>query len=611
MSPLEAAGDSKRPEQTQMSRATRRYLLVGVLVVCGLAVAVGGAEHTTADTVGSIQDERVGDETAAIGPELFEPANETVSEPELDVFISEPVVEAGTEQTVEVTILNTGEIEAGTSLDDETATARGVSVTVDDDEAPVTVDSGETTVGSIPPGEKATVPVSVTAPADADGDSGELDVEVSYRYTGYDDSGDAVDQSDTDSFSVDIEVGPRPQFEIDDVGTDTQIGTDGTVEVDLENVGSDDAEAVRVTAQSPTGGVSVGPANGGAATGPDTDSEPPADGDGETDDADSTDGTTASGTASSAAFLGDLDSGDTDTVAFDTRIDQSVSVESYLLELQVIYEDEDGILRESTTLATAVEPTGGQTFEISEVNSTLEVGESGTITAELENTGPEAVETPVVRAEPASDRVDIGESRVALDDLDDDESAEISFDADVSGQADPGARQVTFTVEYGIDGDRLESDPLVERVDVAADQPAFSVTADEPEIPAGTTETVELNVTNNRAERLSNINVFLYPDGPLSVDEDEAFIDELDAGETQTVTVAVSVDETASQRSYPLDIDFRYDDETDDDRISQVYQIPVTAAEPPPDDGWRPSLVSLAGLAVLVVGATAVIRWRQ
>ena len=594
-------------------------LLVGVFVACGMAVAVGGIAAADADATQPAESVVSADEPAAALQEPtpllndpFEAPDDTVSEPELSVFVAEPVVEPGTETTVEIAILNTGEIEDGTRLDEETATARGVSVTVDDEDAPVSVDAGETTVGSIPPGEVATVPVSVTAPTSADGDSGELDIDVSYRYTGYDD-GDAVDQSDTDSFSVDIEVGARPQFEIDDAETTAQIGTDGTVEVDLENVGSDDAEAVRVTAQSPTGGVTVGAANGGAATGPDQpdsgdSSQPPAD---EMDSDDSAADPTTQRTASSAAFVGDLDSGDSSTVAFDTRIDREVSVESYLLELQVIYEDEDGILRESTTLATAVEPTAGQEFEMEVVDSSLEVGERGTITATLENTGPEAVETPVVRAEPASERIDIGESRVAVDDLDADESAEISFDAEVSGQADPGPRQLTFTVEYGVDGDRLESDPFVERVDVAADQPAFTITADEPEIPAGTTETVELTVTNNRAETVSNLNVFLYPDGPLSVDEDEAFIRELDAGESQAVSVEVSVAEGASQRAYPIDVDIRYDDETDDDRISQLYQVPITAAEPPPDDGWIPSLVSLGGLTALIVGATAAIRWRQ
>ena len=594
-------------------------LLVGVFVACGMAVAVGGIAAADADATQPAESVVSADEPAAALQEPtpllndpFEAPDDTVSEPELSVFVAEPVVEPGTETTVEIAILNTGEIEDGTRLDEETATARGVSVTVDDEDAPVSVDAGETTVGSIPPGEVATVPVSVTAPTSADGDSGELDIDVSYRYTGYDD-GDAVDQSDTDSFSVDIEVGARPQFEIDDAETTAQVGTDGTVEVDLENVGSDDAEAVRVPAQSPTGGVTVGAANGGAATGPDQpdsgdSSQPPAN---EMDSDDSATDPTTQRTASSAAFVGDLDSGDSSTVAFDTRIDREVSVESYLLELQVIYEDEDGILRESTTLATAVEPTAGQEFEMEVVDSSLEVGERGTITATLENTGPEAVETPVVRAEPASERIDIGESRVAVDDLDADESAEISFDAEVSGQADPGPRQLTFTVEYGVDGDRLESDPFVERVDVAADQPAFTITADEPEIPAGTTETVELTVTNNRAETVSNLNVFLYPDGPLSVDEDEAFIRELDAGESQAVSVEVSVAEGASQRAYPIDVDIRYDDETDDDRISQLYQVPITAAEPPPDDGWIPSLVSLGGLTALIVGATAAIRWRQ
>lgn len=599
-----------------MSTSTRwQILLVGVIVACGVAGVAGvtsGGSAAAADTkppAQTVDGESTASpqETTLLFDDLIEAPDDTVSEPQLDVFVAEPVVEPGTETTVEISILNTGQIEAGTTLDSETATARGVRVTVDDDDAPLTVTSGETTAGSIPPGEVATVPVSVTVPESAGGDSGEVSVDVEYTYTTYDDDGTATDETDTESADIDIDRREQSQFDIDDADTDAQVGTDGTVEVDLENVGSDDAEAVRVTAQSPTGGVTFGPANGGAASGPQddastrSDDQPPA----------NSEADTGPESTSSAAFVGDLDSDETETVAFDTQIDRDVGVESYLLELQVVYEDGDGILRESPTLATAVEPTAGQTFEISDLTSSLEVGERGTITATLENTGPEDVETPVVRAEPASERIDITESSVAVDDLDEDETATISFDADVSGQADAGPRQLTLTVEYGIDGDRLESDPFVERVDVADEQRAFTITADNAEIPAGTTQTVELNVTNNRAERLSNLNVFLYPDGPISVDTDEAFIPELEPGEIETVAVDVTVDEGASQRAYPLDVDIRYDDETDDDRISQRYQVPVTADEPPPDGGLLPSVAPVVGMVALLVGATAAIRWRQ
>jgi len=586
-----------------------RFLLV---VVCCLAL--------TASTAGGYSASQPTEQTAGIPPatatvptdgaaqldEFFERPGDTAGEPELAVALADPVVEPGTETIVDLTIVNTGRIERGAELDEATATARGVTVEIDDDEAPVEVETVEAAVGSVPPGESVTVPVSVTAPASADGEEGELDVDVEYTFTEIDEDGEADDETDTDEFDVDIEVGERSRFEIDDAETDAQVGTDGTVDIELENVGEADAENVRVTARSPTGGVTIGAGSGGGtATGVDTPQQPDGNGGGNASLSERADMSTES-----AAFVGELDEDEDETVSFDSRIDPDLSVESYLLELTVVYEDEDGILRESATLATAVEPTGAQTFELDGVNSTLEVGESGTITATLENTGPEAVDTPVVRAEPASDRIDIGEDQVAVADLDENESANVSFEADVSGQADSGPRPVTFTVEYGVDDERLDSDPFVRRVPVRAEEPAFSVTAPDAEIPAGTTETVRLNVTNNRGERLSNINVFVFPDGPLAVDSDEAFIAELEPGESETVAVEVTVDETASQREYPLEVDFRYDTETDDDLISQVYQVPITAAEPPEDNGLLPSLASL-GIVALLVGGAVVIRRRR
>ncbi len=608
--------------------SSSRFLLVVVCCLALTAGTVGGnpaaqSAEQTADTppATAAAPATAGAPTGAtqLSEDLFERPGDTVGEPDIAVALADPVVEPGTETTVDLTIVNTGRIERGAELDEATATARGVTVEIDDEDAPVEVETVESAVGSIPPGESVTVPVSVTAPASADGDDGELEVDVEYTFTEIDeDDTEADDETETEEFDVDIEVGERSRFEIEDAETDAQVGTDGTVDVELENVGEADAENVRVTARSPTGGVTIGAGSGGGAatrdatTGvDDADQRASENGDGGNGNADISANNGNGVSTESAAFLGDLDDGDDETVSFDSRIDPDLSVESYLLEVRVVYEDEDGILRESATLATAVEPTGAQAFELDGVDSTLEVGESGTITATLENTGPEAVETPVVRAEPASDRIDIGEDQVAVADLAENESANVSFEADVSGQADPGPRPVTFTVEYGVDDERLDSDPFVRRVPVRAEEPAFTVTAPDAEIPAGTTETVRLNVTNNRDERLSNINVFLFPDGPLDVDADEAFISDLEPGESETVAVEVTIDETASQRAYPLEVDFRYDTETDDDLISQVYQVPITAAEPPEDDGLLPSLVSLFGVVALLVGGAVVIRRRR
>jgi len=571
-------------------------------------VSDDGDDRTGSDLEDGIEDrleDRIGDDPS-----------DTVGEPDLDVFLAERVVEPGTETTIELTIVNTGAVERGATLDQETATARGVSIEIDDDDAPVSVSTGDAAIGSIPPGEAVTVPLTVTAPADADGDSGELDIELEYTYTEVDD-GEASDETDSDSFDVDIEVGDQPRFAVDDVDTDAQVGSDGLVEVDIENIGDEDADVARVSAQSPTSGVAIG-------TGEDANNGPePEASAGSNDNADGPEADTENGqdvgdpADSSAAFIGELDSGDTETVVFDSRIDSGLEIETYLIELTVTYEDEDGILRESTTLAAAVEPTSAQLFELSAVDSSLEVGYSGSFGVELENTGPEDLDNPVVRATSGSDSIEITESQVALDELDEDDSTAVVFDADVSGQADPGDRQVTFTVEYGADGSRQESDPFVRRVAVEPQTSEFELTAPDATVAADSTTQVTINVTNTRPEPLSDINVFLYPPDSLAVSDDEAFIAELDPGETETVTVEVTADGDAQPRTYPLEVDFRYDDERDDDQISEIYQLPIEVTEPAGDGGWLPFFTATPGWTVTLVsfgslvGIGGFVWWRR
>ena len=155
-----------------------------VLLVCGLLLTAGigsgvpavdppETEESPAKAVRGPTAGSGGFSLATVGSadgaaqldELFREPSETVGEPELAVALADPVVEPGTETTVELTIVNTGQIEAGATLDEATATARGLTVTVDDEDAPVEVDSETAAIGSLPPGESVTVPLSVTAPA--------------------------------------------------------------------------------------------------------------------------------------------------------------------------------------------------------------------------------------------------------------------------------------------------------------------------------------------------------------------------------------------------------------------------------------------------------------
>ncbi|MFW6317416.1 MAG: hypothetical protein ACOC06_02990 [Halorubrum sp.] len=91
-------------------------------------------------------------------------------EPDLSASISEPRVAPGEEVTVDVVVQNRGEIDSSddSSLDDRVTTARGVTASLDEEDAPVSVRSGTQSIGAIADGERAEAPFRIVVDENVD-----------------------------------------------------------------------------------------------------------------------------------------------------------------------------------------------------------------------------------------------------------------------------------------------------------------------------------------------------------------------------------------------------------------------------------------------------------
>lgn len=545
-------------------------LAIGVGLAAGGASASGSASPSGPAALdgGSLGDGVVA-QTNATG------SGQVRGSPALDAYLSQPTVRSGGETTITVDLLNAGEMRTGNQLDPRVTTARSVRVEADADGTPLTVTSGETAVGDVPTGTPTSVPIDVAVPDDVE--DGEYDVEVTarYRYTSQivPQFNTHNDRSSTDRFDVTVVVDDGARFAIVDVDTDAQVGGSGDVAVTMANVGEATARDAYVTGSSTGSEVVVG--------------------DGQSD-----------------AFVGDWDPGENRTVRFDSTVSPDFAGEAYALQSTVRYRDGDGADAESPVSRTGVTPIPKQAFPIDDVEGTLEVGYSGTIDGTLTNDGPLDVDDAVLVVEPQSERIQLGETRYALPELADGEATEFSLDADVSGQADPGPRQIRFTVEY-TSGDETVAISSTDRIDVAPRRAEFDVTTAEATVPAGESRRMTFEITNQRPETLSSINAGLYADSPLSAVDDEAFVPELEPGETAEIRFEVAADPDATIETHPVELDFRYDDERGNDRISDVIQYPVEVTEPT-DDGEGISLtVVVIGLLVAFAIAVGAVWYRR
>jgi len=548
--------------------------LVGAAAFAGAAAPVGQASTAGQD----VDDAR----TAAVGPSADDGVAAQTTErqirgsPALELFASQRTVPSGAESTVTLDVLNTGDMEFGNQLDPRVTTARGLTLSVDDGDVPIEVGDGRTVVGDVrTDASPVQVPLDVTVPDDVPDGSYEVEVTARYRYTFeiIPEFNNHKDTRGTDRFDVTIVVDDGARFAIVETDTEAQVGGGGDVTATMRNVGDEVARDAIVTGTT-TGNEAVIGSDGSA-----------------------------------ESFVGDWAPGENRTVTFESTVSPDFGGGAYALVSTVDYRDPDGIDETSPSSRAGVVPIPEQSFSIDGVEATLEVGYSGSVSGTLTNEGPLDVDDAVLVADPQSQRVTVGERRYALPEIPAGESVDFSFDADVSGSAAPGPRQFRFTTEY-TNGDSTIAVEETRRIEVAPRQPEFELAADNVTVPAGESREVSFEITNQRPETLSSINAGLYADSPLSAPNDEAFVDELAPGESEEITFEVAAASSASVETHPIELDFRYDDEQGNDRISDVTQYPVAVTEST-DDGGLPLVPLGVGLLVVVAGAGAVVLYRR
>jgi hypothetical protein len=242
-------------------------------------------------------------------------------------------------------------------------------------------------------------------------------------------------------------------------------------------------------------------------------------------------------------------------------------------------------------------------FEVTEVDSTLRVGEEGDITGEIENVGGEDATNAEVQFPTDAENLFPQETAVAVGDIEAGESAEFRIPIEVGSEAEAVPKRfdlpVSFDDENGI---RQTDDDPAFLADIAPERDTFGVEPVNRTITAGSGTTFEVTFTNNREETLTDIEPKLFTDSPFSSSSDEGFVESLDPGESETVRFDLSAEGSATPKTYPVTVDVRYQDAEGNSQITDSYRLPIEVLEPEESGG----LGSLGTIAMLVVSLLAV-----
>lgn len=543
-----------------------RNIIIPSITFLLLISLVGIVPTAGADTMSASHDPSVA--------QVSQSSGQVIGEPDISISTTVEEFSPGATSQFQLSLTNRGQIKrAGPSqYQDRVTTARGVTIDIKDRNTPFDISTGTVAAGNVPTGTIQTSPVSITIPDNVEPGSYTIPVEYEYDYTrivSYDSTGaEYNDFTESVSSSITIRVRNQAQFEVVEQETTAQIGDISDISLTVENTGTRPASDASVSASSRSDELTFG-----------------------------------TGSGSSTAYAGNTwEPNERKTVNYSVAIADDATQRTYTLDLNVDYADADGIDQTSRTLKAGVPTVSAQEFDVENMESTLRVAKEGQLEATIVNQGPQSVSAPVATLQSNNQNLNINNPEFALPDLAPGEQASVNYTVDVSSAADAAVQQFNFQITYdNQNGDRRTSERIQANARIRQQQDQFIVEPINRTAIAGEEATLDLKVTNNGEEAIGSIEGKAFLDDPLSSGDDEVFIDRLEPGETTTVSVALSVDSGALQKTYPFSIDFQYEMPDGDTEVSKTYNVPIQVRQIEKEGGLPLSLIG--GIAVLVFGA--------
>ncbi len=477
---------------------------------------------------------------AAVGPGVVVGA--VIGNPVLSASVADNTFSPGDDGRLSVSISNAGEITTGSarnpSAEQRVMTARGVTVKLAAGNAPISVETNTVALGALTDGAVREAPFVVHVDEDADPGSYTVELTVEYTYTRtIGELGEQVQNERTvdETFQLTVEVEPTARFEVTDVESTVAPGERGRVAVTYRNVGSAPARDAAVTLQSANAGL------------------------------------TFSGAPSTESYLGTVRPGESVTVEQTASVAADSTDRSFALHSTLAYEDDDRIQRQER-LTTGLAPSNEGSFAVANAESSVAVGDTGSITLAVTNTGDQDLTDATLTVESSNAALTFGgapTARTFVGDWAAGETKRVAVEASVAPDAVRRAYAVDATVAYeNGEGLAVRSETLTAGVTPAEEQ-SFALEGVSAAIRAGEDGSLSGTVVNEGPGTVENAVLVLQPVGPtLEVSETEFALGDVASGES--VEFAYEVDASSAAVAGPRQFTFevRYQDADDTTRRS-------------------------------------------
>jgi hypothetical protein len=293
-------------------------------------------------------------------------------------------------------------------------------------------------------------------------------------------------------------------------------------------------------------------------------------------------------------MIGDVEGGGTKTVAFDVKVDDHAPGGSYLALLLVEYtylysaesDGQDNIryyyktVERELPLQLNIRPEV-RLAVLSAVPEHLDVGAEGYLTLTLKNTGGVYAHNAVARiAQNGQSPIKPTDSSVYIGDFAEESEITTRYKVAIStSAAEYQVYPLDVYLEYkDFEGDAVTSDRVTFGVPIGG-KIEFSVVSPSAQIRPGEKQVIDIEYRNSGSAEVFNAQARLSAVEPFTSSDDTAFLGNLKPGQSAVARFEVSVDGTATVKTYGLDSEIRYRDALDNPQISKTMKVEIIVLE--------------------------------
>ncbi|MDD4136645.1 MAG: S-layer protein [Methanoregula sp.] len=315
-------------------------------------------------------------------------------------------------------------------------------------------------------------------------------------------------------------------------------------------------------------------------------------------------------------MVGSIPSGGTGvTVTFNAKISTNATTGEYQMPLAIGYQYPDVIRQEKADefeyKYIAADDTLPVTIRIKPVvkiaileaiPDPLSTGTEGYLHLKIKNVGPENGRMATVKIV-GGGAVIPTDSAIYIGDFPSGNVTECQFKIAASSEATNKSYPVGVYVSYtNREGAVVNSDPEIIGIPVNA-KTSFIVTSPVPAVAAGSLSTIKIQYRNN-----GNLTVYaaqsrLTPHGLVTMDDNVAYLGDIQPGESATAQYDVQVDKAMEPGEYAFDSKLRFRDALGNSQESDTVMVNIQILPAKADTLAGLPIVVVAGLIIVVIAA--------